>query len=354
MSETGGDISMSAFGSAEAVVTDWPVFTVDEANQIATGLSNDIGREFVEAEGVCFGHPAVKAGWKVDIQGVGSRFSGKYFVTLATHTWNEDGYETRFSISGRQPNTLSHLLDSGNGHGRSQGLVHGVVPAQVTNLDDPDDLGRVKVKYTWLGEIESDWLRIATPMAGAERGFLFLPEVNDEVLIAFEHGDINHPYMVGGLWSTKDKPPIEKSESIADGKVVQRVIKTRSGHIIILDDTQGSEQIVIRDKTEANEIAINSSDNSMTIKCDGDLTIETKGKFTVTSTGDITLSSKANGKIETTQNMNIEATGSMNVKSIQSMTVEGTAGATVKNAAGAEVALSGPTVNINKGALEVM
>jgi phage protein D/phage baseplate assembly protein gpV len=352
MSETGGATSESAFGSAEAVVTDRPVFTVDEANEIATGLSNDISREFVEAEGACFGHPAVKAGWKVDIQGVGSRFGGQYFVTLATHIWSERGYETRFSISGRQPNTLSHLLDSGNGHGRSQGLVHGVVPAQVTNLDDPDNLGRVKVKYTWLGEIESDWVRIATPMAGAERGFLFLPEVDDEVLVAFEHGDVHHPYMVGGLWSSTDKPPEPNSAAVADGKVVQRVIKTRSGHIIILDDTQGSEQIIIRDKTEANEIAINSKDNSMTIKCDGDLTIEAGGKFTVTSTGDMSLTSKANGKIETTQKLDIEATGAMNVKATQSVTVEGTAGATVKNAA-AEVALSGPTVNINKGALEV-
>lgn len=332
MQQTGGDTAKGKFGSAEAVVVSQPVFTVDEANALATGLSNDISREFVEAEGICAGDPRVKAGWKVTIAGVGTRFSGQYFVTSATHVYNESNYATTFSITGRQPNTLSHLLDSGNGHGQGQGLVQGVVTGMVTNLNDPDNLGRVKVKYDWLGDnIESDWMRIATPMAGAERGFYYLPEVNDEVLIAFERGNVHHPYVVGVLWSNTDKPPKPNSDVVGDGKVNERIIKSRSGHLVILDDTDGSEQIIIRDKTEKNEIVIDSSQNSMTIKVDGDFTVEAKGKITLKSTQDMALESQANGNIKTSGNLDVEAQGNGTVKGTQ-LTLEGTAKSTLKAA----------------------
>jgi phage protein D/phage baseplate assembly protein gpV len=359
MTQTGGAKASSAFSSASAIITDRPVFTPQEATALATGLSDDISREFVQAEGVCRGHPQVQAGWKVTIQNVGTRFSGKYFVTSATHIYSADGYQTTFSITGRQPNTLSHLLDSGNGHGPGQGLVQGVVTGLVTNLSDPDNLGRVKVKYGWLGkspdgaEIESDWMRIAAPMGGAERGFFYLPEVNDEVLIAFEHGDVHHPYIVGVLWSSTDKPPLPNNQATKDGKVNQRIIKSRSGHVIILDDTDGQEQIVIRDKTEKNEIVINSKENTLTVKVDKDITVEAKGKINVKSTSDDLTFEGKNMTIKTQQNFKVQATGSCSIKSTQNCTVEGTAGLTIKNAA-AKVALSGPTVNINNGALEVM
>lgn len=332
MQQTGGDTAKGKFGSAEAVVVSQPVFTVDEANALATGLSNDISREFVEAEGICAGDPRVKAGWKVTIAGVGTRFSGQYFVTSATHVYNESNYATTFSITGRQPNTLSHLLDSGNGHDQGRGLVQGVVTGMVTNLNDPDNLGRVKVKYDWLGDnIESDWMRIATPMAGAERGFYYLPEVNDEVLIAFERGNVHHPYVVGVLWSNTDKPPKPNSDVVGDGKVNERIIKSRSGHLVILDDTDGSEQIIIRDKTEKNEIVIDSSQNSMTIKVDGDFTVEAKGKITLKSTQDMALESQANGNIKTSGNLDVQAQGNGTVKGTQ-LTLEGTAKSTLKAA----------------------
>ncbi|MEJ2209152.1 MAG: phage baseplate assembly protein V, partial [Anaerolineae bacterium] len=255
--QTGGSKAESAFGlsQVEEVVVCHPVATADEAKALATGLAHDLSREFIQAEAACFGHPGLKAGKTVTIEGVGSRFSGTYFVTSATHvlSFYEGGrYKTTFEISGRQPNTLHHLLDAGNGYGAGPGLGLGVVSAQVTNIDDPDDLGRVKVKYSWLGgspEIESHWVRLAPPMAGPQRGFLFLPEVNDEVLVAFEQGDVHRPYIIGALWSATDKPPKPKSEAISGGKVIQRVLKTRAGHLIILDDTQGEEQVSVTSKS---------------------------------------------------------------------------------------------------------
>jgi phage protein D/phage baseplate assembly protein gpV len=343
MTQTGGAKSQAAFSSAEAVVTDRPVFTAAEAEELATGLGNDIGREFVQAEGICEGDPRVKAGCKVAVKGVGTRFSGSYFVTSATHVYAIDGYTVHFSISGRQPNTLSHLLESGNGHAEGSGLVQGVVTAMVTNVSDPDDLGRVKVKYPWMGkvngaEIESFWVRIASPMAGAQRGFMYLPEINDEVLVAFEHGDVHRPYIVGALWSSTDQPPKKNSEASASGKVNQRVLKTRAGHLIILDDKQGEEQIsitsksghtvilndksgsesiTVQDKTKNNKMVIDSTKNSMTIDVAGDFVVTAKGKITLQSTMDMTLDSKAQAKFNSMGPMNIESKAPAALKGIK-------------------------------------
>jgi len=83
----------------------------------------------------------VKAGCKVNVKKVGTRFSGSYLVTSATHLYTIEGYTVQFSITGREPNTLGHLLESGNGHTEGSGLMQGVVTAIVTNLNDPDDWG---------------------------------------------------------------------------------------------------------------------------------------------------------------------------------------------------------------------
>ena len=123
--------------------------------------------------------------------------------------------------------------------------IYGVVVGVVTNNQDPDNLGRVKVRLPWLtGDDESNWARIATLMAGKERGSFFLPEVDDEVLLAFEHGDVRFPYVIGALWNGVDKPP----RTNADGKNNQRTIKSRKGHELIFDDSDGKEQVEIHTK----------------------------------------------------------------------------------------------------------
>jgi phage protein D len=349
--KTGGDKAKAAFGgSAKATVVDQPVFTTDEAKALATGLSNDISREAIQAEGVCGGDPRVQAGRKVKVSKVGTRFSGYYFITSAVHHYDASGYETRFSICGRQPNTLSHLLESDRDEAR--GLVQGVVVGLVTNLKDPDDLGRVKVKYPWLGDdIESDWVRLASPMAGSSRGLLYLPEVNDEVLIAFEHGDVHHPYIVGSLWSSTDKPFKKNSEVVgSDGKVNQRIIQTRAGHVIlfddkqgeervsitsksghtvILDDKSGSESITIKDKSGNNKMVIDSAKNSMTINVNGDFTVDAKGKVSIKSTGAMALESMAKASVKGTAGLSLDGTSQAELKGAQ-VSVNGSAMTEVK------------------------
>lgn len=164
--------------------------------------------------------------------------------------------------------------------------ISGVAPGIVTNNQDPDGLGRVKIRFPWLSDDnETDWVRIATMMAGGERGTFFLPEVGDEVLVAFEHGDINHPYVIGALWNGAGGPP----ETNSDGQNNIRKIKSRSGHEIIfndddtamqekieihtnaghrilLDDSAGQEKIEIIDKTGSNKMTIDSVQNSINIE----------------------------------------------------------------------------------------
>jgi uncharacterized protein involved in type VI secretion and phage assembly len=156
----------------------------------------------------------------------------------------------------------------------------GVVVGLVTNNKDPNGLGRIKVKYPGMDELdESPWVRLAAPMAGQQRGFYALPEINDEVLIAFEQGDIHRPYMVGMLWNGADHPPKPNHEVVSgDGRVNQRLIRSRSGHQIILDDTNGAEKVIIADK-HGNEITM--ADGSMSIKVKGDLAIEASGNVSI-------------------------------------------------------------------------
>jgi uncharacterized protein involved in type VI secretion and phage assembly len=156
---------------------------------------------------------------------------------------------------------------------------YGLSIGLVTNNQDPENLGRVKVRFPWLSDQnESYWARVVTPMAGNDRGLYCLPEVDDEVLVAFEHGVVEFPYVLGALWNGKDRPP----ETNADGQNNRRVFKSRSGHIIRLDDTQGEEKIEIIDKTAQNRFVINVQENSITIAAQSNITIQAEdGKLSL-------------------------------------------------------------------------
>jgi uncharacterized protein involved in type VI secretion and phage assembly len=135
------------------------------------------------------------------------------------------------------------------------GRIFGAVIAVVSNVDDPDRLGRVKVRYPWLkDDSESPWARLVSFMAGAGRGAVFRPETGDEVLVLFEHGDMRFPYVIGALWNGKDQMPSERG---TDGDNAVRLIKSRSGHQIVIDDTAGAEKVTVHDKA-GNSIELSS------------------------------------------------------------------------------------------------
>lgn len=220
--------------------------------------------------------------------------------------------------------------------------IFGVMIGLVTNNQDPEKMGRVKVEFPTLSEQnESNWARIASPMAGKERGFYFLPEVGDEVLVVFEHGDINFPYILGALWNGKDKPPSDNS----DGKNDQRIIQSRSGHKIILDDKEGEEKIIIQDKTGKNKVMIDSKSNTMNVTVEKDLTIETKGKITIkNSEGDIAIDCK-NLSIKTQEKCQLDVGTDCTIEAKNKYELKASAGLGIKCSAG---------VKINDGTWEVM
>lgn len=204
--------------------------------------------------------------------------------------------------------SIASILEQGRGH---ESKIYGVVVGIVTNNKDPEKMGRVKVKIPRLsGEDESNWARVVSFMAGKERGAVFLPEVGDEVLLAFEYGNINNPYIIGSLWNGKDKPPFSND----DGKNNIRIIKSRSGHVIKLDDTEGNEKIEIVDAKEKNKIIIDTKDTKISIKSDKDIEIMApNGKVTIQAK-DIEAKSSASTKIEANSGMDVKATGNMNIK----------------------------------------
>lgn len=157
-------------------------------------------------------------------------------------------------------------------------MVSHLVIGVVSELH-PSAMGRARVKFPHLDEISSDWCSVVSPMGGPGRGFVMLPEVGDHVLVGFEHGDPHRGFILGSVWNQKQKIPA------GDGKPREnnlRFIRSRSGHVVRLDDTSGKEKIEIIDKTGKQSIVIDSTANKVTI---------------ITDSGDVSVSAQA-GKVD--------------------------------------------------------
>lgn len=190
--------------------------------------------------------------------------------------------------------------------------ISGVVVGVVTSTDDPKDLGRVKLRFPWREtKDQSHWARIAAPMAGGDRGAYFVPEVDDEVLVAFAHGEQRFPYVIGALWNVDQKPPEEsdadndvrliRSRSghelvFDDGRDGKVEISTSGGHTVTLDDASGSETIVIEDSSGQNSVTFDGAARTLTIE--GGTKLELKatnidisgdGQVKISSSGALTL-----------------------------------------------------------------
>jgi phage protein D len=282
-SDSGGEEVKKAFGiDAEGLVTNSPIATQAAADSLAQSIADRLAGRYIEAEGICSGNPAIIAGVAIDLKAVGKRFGGTYRVTRATHVYNaREGYSTHFSVSGQTASTLLSLLSTQSHRSPAGGLANGIV----TDNQDPEGLGRVKVKFPWLSDDHASfWARLAVPGGGAQRGMEYLPEVNDEVLVGFEHGDMQQPYILGGLWNGVDLPPKKTDQVVQGGKVQQRIIQSRTGHTIILDDDDGGGGISIVD-SQGNKIVIDSQNNTMSLTVRGDFSLKADGKIDISGNG---------------------------------------------------------------------
>ena len=333
------------FGSPTFTVVGRPLKQQGEVDAIASAFTEAVSSAFAEAEGVARGNPKLMAGATVSIGVVGDQFEGQYTLSEARHVFNEHGYRTYFVISGRQDRSLLGLTSVGasNGHASAGGApINGVVIAQVTDNNDPNNQARVKLKFPWLDDnYESDWARVTQLGAGPNSGALFLPEKDDEVLVAFEFGDIRRPYVVGSLYNGSDTPNLG-SGLFDNGKVKRRGFVSRKGHRFIFFDDDNKTGVAIISSDGNYKISFNETTKEIHIK--------SSEKITVESGKDMTLKSGADLNIQASKGITVKADGALSLQSSQGATLDG--GPTLDVKASGQISVDG-MFSVNSGALMV-
>jgi len=206
----------------------------------------------VVASGVS-GNPHLRPGDQIRIEGYNYGEEGDYGLISVVHRFDHNnGYSNEF--------TATPWMDYTCAEQPQPNRMSGVVPARVVAHNDPRKMGRIQIKYDWMSDERAAWARMTTPSAGGGRGFMFMPEIGDEVLVAFEHGDPERPYIIGALWNAVDSAP---RQGFLDDEAMQAVgsngaqvaadmarndikrIVTKSGNRIQLVDVEGKESIVV-------------------------------------------------------------------------------------------------------------
>jgi uncharacterized protein involved in type VI secretion and phage assembly len=315
-------VMKDGLAGAKLVIGQMAGTTQAEVDALAQSVISRLGDSYTDAHGVAQGNPDLKAGVKVNIKGVGQKFSGTYTLTSAEHVFKGGGgsggggYTTKFTISGRASHSLVDLMA---GRGDKQ-WASSVVIGIVTNNQDPDNLGRVRVKYPSLSnEDEGWWARIASTAAGKDRGVLMLPQKDDEVLIAFEHDDPRKPYVLGSVWNAKDTP----------GDLVEQ-----KGSFVL----QSDQKINMKAKQD------------IAVKGDQNFKLETTGNQTAKAQGDFKQESKSID-MKASTSASIKGGSTVTIHSDGSVTVEGNSSVTVK--ASGSLTLQGSTVSISGGSISI-
>jgi hypothetical protein len=346
-------LGADAVGSTEfvqdVISASLPTQTVNEAKALAEGIANQMAATQVIAKGEVKGFVEVEVGTAVEVASLPTPVGGKYFVTSCSWVWSGGrDVVTRFSASGTKRNTLVDLLATRpTAPSFADGLIHGIV----TNVSDPENLGRVKVKMPSIADDEDSWwARVLSAGAGVESGLQAQHAINDHVMVAFERGDYRRPVVLGGMWTTNN--PLPNPDLISD-RVHGWALKSVSGNIIELLDEGGDADQAIH-MTSADEtvkvkfglegvsidatseaLELKNDEGSIVIAANGDITID-GGKITITGSGEISIKSDADVKVD-------GANVKLNAK--QNAEVKGTAGAKVESSAMTDI--KGSMVNIN-------
>ena len=312
--DTGADAPFATTGHTEAAklqgrkggltTAGLAVASAEEATAVAAALAARVVSSEVLAKGEALGTPELKAGGAVTVAGMGDSVSGTYRLTSVEHVFGVGkALATRFVAGGRTPASLADLVSlpvadplAGGASGRGgSGWGRGLVIGVVTNNADPNNQGRVRVRFPTLSASdEGAWARVAIVGGGTTRGMAWLPEIDDEVIVGFDSGDLRFPVVLGGLWSAKNKPPDPKGGAlVAGGKVARRVLASRVGHQLELGDGDGPDQRHIalaladgktklrlgEDKVDiespsGNPVTIRSGSTTIVVTSNGDVTVE--------------------------------------------------------------------------------
>lgn len=322
------------FGAAPYLVADRPVRDEAEADAVAASVAEQIAGAHAEMTGLAVGDPRLVPGASVSVGCVGWPHDGRYVLTSARHRYEETGYHTEFTVSGRQERTLLGLASLGASkrtHRASGPPWPGLVIGQVTDIADPEQRCRVKVAFPWLSDdYESWWARVAAPGAGDSRGLAWLPEVGDEVLVGFVHGDVRDPYVLGGLFNGVDKAPM--NDQLVDsgaGQVLRRVLTSRTGHRLVLSDDDSASQVQLATGDGNATITLDASNTKITVDGSGQVTIHAGGPLKLASDGDI--------EISATGDLKLSASGELKMSAEMGTSLDG----------GPQVAVTGDLIKLN-------
>jgi uncharacterized protein involved in type VI secretion and phage assembly len=339
------------FGDATLVSTALGATSAQEAQVLSTALMDRATAAAVAARGVAPGNGRIGLGVTVTVAQAGP-LNGSYPVTRVEHVYRPTtGYVTRFASGDRRPTSLVDSLvstPSGTGALVEPGLRVGTV----TSNNDPNNTGRVKVLYPGVDQqYSSGWARVLGVGGGPNRGNVFVPEVNDEVLVGFEGGDLRQPVVLGGLYGSKSTIP---TVSIEDGAVQQRGMTSRLGHsVMLLDGTAEADQAIVlelagsqhlihlgKDKLDvavpaSTPVNIAAGDTTIAVDDQGNVSVSAP-KVTISAQAEINLSAP---------NVSISADAQLSLKSNGTAELKGSA--MLDMGADGEAKLAGAMVMIN-------
>lgn len=292
-----------AFGRTQRMAGYFPVADQAQADALAQAFLLRASGTEVVLRGEAAGDPLLAAGAMAKVENVGTRLAGNYRITSVEHLYGAGRpYITKFVCGGKEPAGLADYLAGGHtvtGASRSWG---GLVVGIVTNNNDPEKLGRVKVTFPTLSaEDESTWARVATAGGGPKRGIQWLPEVDDEVLIGFEHDDQTRPVVLGGMWNRTDQTPLP--DAAKGGKINERGMVTRIDSRLLFTDEPtasvhlslgGDKNLLHLEQKESKlvgeqKLVVEATDIEVTAK--NKLTINA-AEIEITATGQMTLTGK--------------------------------------------------------------
>jgi phage protein D len=333
--------ALAATVKAPALVEPHPT-EVDQRGcaAMASAIADRVGGSHAELEGIARGNPALRAGAAVTLAKVGRPFDGRYTLSSTRHQFSADrGYLTEFTVSNASDRT-AYGVTSGGTAKEGPDRLGGVVVGIVSDVKDPLELGRVRVSFPAMSDtFVSTWARTVQPGAGKGRGMVVLPEVGDEVLVAFGLGDFDEPYVLGGLYNGKDLPGVPFGDHVdaGDGSIVRRAFVSRTGMVVELTESPDGERLSL--STNAGKQRI-----SLVQKGDAAIEVVSEGPVSVTAKKDVTVSTQAGNVSVETGSGDVKLSGSrVSVSATSDLVLEG---ASVKVRAQGAAEVSGATAKL--------
>lgn len=304
---TPGDLA-KAVGGSTLVVTDRPVGDQSAAEDLARSIASQVGSSAYEATAVVIGAPELKAGVAVTVSQVDPALAGDWIITTARHEFGRNGYRTHLEFSGRQDRSLYGLVTNGGSSAVGRSAIPSIVIGVVDQNDDPEKKGRIKVQFPWLGEeAVSYWARFAMPSAGKDHGMIWVPEVGDEVVVAFEQGDIAHPIIIGSLWNGVNALPPTMMENLFDkGKVKRTALVSPGGQKLMFYDAKDDSGIMLITEDKSVRLILGQSDKR--------LKLYSEGKLEVYAAADLEINVDGSIKIEAGNALDLKAQGNVTIK----------------------------------------